>query len=419
MASAATKRAESRHPAKPTYVAQKPLPLAQDEFQTYLLKPGNKQVEISDETVSVSWVDSGPVLAGELQEQDPDPQMRKIGVNLGDTIMLMGRSRTEGSFTELWRMRVQSANLSLRAGTRAWNLTDDLQNLADSRDDFRFVRGKAHKQGFLASEVARVVCRKYGIQVGTITPTKYRIKRQIVKNGSPLDAITDAYKTERTQTGVRYVIRFKRGKLYITRLTHSALLYELGETIADGTYEITKRATYATVITLHGTGSKRKGKDAKGHTKRKTVKITSRVTRKAFTARYGIVHKSVTMKGIDSLAEAKKRGLADLAKRMKPNRTLTFTHPGVLGIRRGQGLRLRDPSKGTWMLCWVTEVRHAVSAGSYTMDVTVTFSDPFKLTAADKRAAKRFAKARAKGRKAAAAKRKARAKPSPRARARR
>jgi len=143
-----------------------------------------------------------------------------------------------------------------------------------------------------------------------------------------------------------------------------------------------------------------------------------RALERAFTARYGVVHQSITLKGIDSLAEARKRGLAKLAQVMKPARTLSFTHPGVIGIRRGQALRLRDWESGAWLVVWVQEVRHSVSAGDYSIEVTVQFTDPFKMTAADKRAEKRFKAAQAKNRKAAAAKRKSKPKPSKRARAR-
>jgi hypothetical protein len=417
--SAAARRIEARHPAKPKYRPSTPKPLGTDEFRTFLLRPGKPAIEISDDTVSVSWSDSGQILTGDLTEQDPDKTQKKVSVMLGDQIMLQGRTTPASAWAEVWRMRVETSALTMLTGTRAWTLADNLQNLADSVDDFRFVRGKAHKQGFLASEVARAVCRKYGIPVGSITRTKYRIKRQIAKNASPLDVITEAYRTERTQTGNRYVIRFKRGKLYITPLVRSSLLYEVGSTIADGTWSLAKSDKYATVLTVHGTPSAHKGKDAKGHTKRRTKKITTRVTRRKFTRRYGTVHKSVTMKGVDSLAEARNRGLALLAKRMTPTRSLTFTHPGILGIRRGQAIRLRDPNKGTLTVCWVTEVRHSVSAGDYSMDVTVTFTDPFKATAADKKAAARFKRAQAKNRKAAKSKHKTKtSKPTRRARAR-
>jgi hypothetical protein len=422
VASTSARRAENRHPAKPRYLPHRPGPLGDDEFRTFLLRPkphslGTK-TDISDETLSVSWQDSGAILTGELQEQDPDPTMRKRVVNLGDTVLLMGRAKGFGSWSEVWRMRVKSASLSLKPGTRAWELTDDLQNLADSKDSFKFSRKKPHQRGFLASEIAITVCKRYGIPIGKITRTKYRIKNQTMKDGSPMDVITDAYKTERTQTGRRYVIRFRRGRLWITPLFRSSLLYEMSETIADGSFNLTKREDYATVLTVNGTPTVHKGKDAKGHTKRKTKKVTARVTRQAFTARYGVIHQSVAMKGIDSLSEARKRGLASLSRRMTPKREMTFTHPGVLGIRRGQALRLRDPEKGSMMVCWIQEVRHNVSAGDYSMEVTVTFSDPFKPTQADKRAAARFKRAQAKGRKAAAARKKKRVAASRRARAR-
>lgn len=413
MASATAQRKANRKPAKrlPGLVPATPIPLATDEFRTFLMK-GAKKEEITHLTTSVTWSDTAPILTGDLQVQDPDASEKTVKIALGDRVLLLGRARASGTWNEVWRMRIEGASVALKAGTRGWSLADDLQNLADSTDDFRFVRGKAHKRGFLASEIVRAVCRRYGIRIGALPRTTYRIKRHVAKDASPIDVITDVMRTERVHTGKRYVMRFRRGKLYITPLVRSALMYEMGPTIIEGTYAIAKATGYATSLTVHGTSSQAKSKDGKKHAVRKARKVTVHVTSPSAVRRSGVVHKTVSLKGIDSKSEARHKGLAEIVKRLKPGQTLTFTHPGILGVRRGQALRLRDRAHALLQVVWVTEVRHSVSPGEYSIEVTVTFDDPFKLSAADKAAIARAKKAAAKGRKAAGSNKKT-VKPKP------
>lgn len=413
MASTAAKRKANRKPAKPLpgLVAATPIQLGTDEFRAFLIK-GATTTEITSLTTGVTWDDSTPILSGDIQVQDPDPAVKTVTIALGDQVMLQGRARASAAWAEVWRMRIEGASVALKAGNRGWSLADDFQNLADSTDNFRFVRGKAHKQGFLASEIIRAVCKRYGISIGALARTRYRIKRYTNTAASPMDVITDVMRTERVHTGQRFVMRFRRGKLYITPLVRSALMYQMGPTIIEGTYALAKKSGFATSLTVHGTSSQAKSKDGKKHTVRKARKVTVRVSSPSSVRRFGVVHKTVTLKGIDSTSEARTKGLAEIVKRLKPGQTLTFTHPGVLGIRRGQALRMRDSAHGLLQVVWVTAVRHSVAPGDYSMEVTVTFDDPFKLSSADRAAQARAKKAAAKGRKTAGSNKK-KAKPKP------
>ena len=399
--SANAQRAANRRPAvRSTTSPATPVVLGRDEYRVFLLRPKQSPLEITDLGTAVSWSDSAPILTGELQIQDPSPGKPTVSVLEGDRIQLQGRTTASGVWGEVWRMRVQGTSNAIKAGTRGWSLADDLQNLADSTDDFRFVRDRAHKKGWLASEIIRVVCRRYGIPVGALPKTTYRIKRKIAKNASPIDVITDVMKTERVHTGKRFVMRFRRGKLFITPLVRSTLMYEMGPTIIEGTYDTNKAEGFATKLTVRGTQTSAKGKDGKQHKLRKPKKIAVSVSRAKIVARFGVVHRTITLKGLDSTAEARQRGLAELDKRTRPSQKFTFTHPGILGVRRGQAMRLRIPERSVAQVVWITELRHSVAVGDYSMEVTVTFTDPFKLTKADRLARTRAAKAAAKGRKA-------------------
>lgn len=400
MATLAAQRAANRKPAKKPAqpsVPGPPIPLGRDEFRVFLLRPKKPNLEITDLGTAVSWSDDSPILSGDLAIQDPSLGKPTVAVSLGDEIMLQARSVATGAWAEVWRMRVKNTSTSIKAGSRAWTIADDLQNLADSTDDFRFVRGKGHKKGWTATQIIRAVCKRYGIKIGALPNTTYLIKSTVAKDASPLDVITDALRTDRVHTGRRYVMRFRRGKLFITPLVRSNLVYQMGPTIIEATYTLSKEAGFATMLTVRGSVHRVKGKDGKLHTIRKGAKLRVRVSRPSTTARFGVVHKKVTLKGADSVAEARKLGLAELDKRLRPKKEFTFTHPGIIGLRRGQAMRIRTADIA--QVAWVTGIRHSVGAGDYTMEVTVTFSDPFTLTRAERLAAARAKAAAAKGRK--------------------
>jgi hypothetical protein len=404
--STATQRSANRAaaPAHPP-VTPPPLPLAQDEFRLLLLRGRKNLGDITYLVTACSWQDTGAIMTGDVSLQDPDPGAGKLSVSpqsilLGDMVELQARAANSAAFVEMWRMRVQQASTATAAGTRSWSLADDLQNLSDSTDSFRFVRDKKqHKHGWTADQVIRFVCQRYGIRIGALPRMSYRMKRMVQNDSSPLDVITEALRTERVHTAHRFVMRFRRGKLFITPLRRSSLMYEMGPTIIEGTLGLTKTEDFATVLTVRGAAHTEKGTDGKKHKVKKGRKIAVRVTSKKSSARFGVVHKTVTLSGIDSSAEARHRGLAEITKRLKPNRQFTFTHPGVLGIRRGQALRIRSRDAALAHVVWVTDVRHSLAPGDYTMEVTVTFSDPFSLTRADKLAVKKAAAAAKKRRK--------------------
>jgi hypothetical protein len=132
---------------------------------------------------------------------------------------------------------------------------------------------------------------------------------------------------------------------------------------------------------------------------RKARKLTVTVRDKARVARFGEIEKTLKAPAkIDSLAELRRWARRELAERYLPRSTISFSHPGLPLVDRGDAVRLKLPAADLHSIVFVTEVRHDLSAGSYTMDVTVAFQDP---TAAVRRAI-------AKRRKAAAARKRRR-----------
>jgi hypothetical protein len=60
-------------------------------------------------------------------------------------------------------------------------------------------------------------------------------------------------------------------------------------------------------------------------------------------------------------------------------RHVTFTHPGLPFVDRGDALRLSLPDGDFEQIVFVVSARHDLSAGAYTMDITIGFDDPWRV----------------------------------------
>ena len=388
--------------------AEVQFPIGRDRFRITLMRDGGR-LPFDPWVESFNWqeADDG-YLAGQINLIDLKP-MTLPSFTIGDQFLC--EYLTGGKWQEAWRLRVQSPGdgdtitRDLVTDGRAILLADDLLLLSRSTDDWKFTVGKAHPHGWHPHEVVRAVCRRYGVRIGALPRTRSRIRKMVHTNTSPLAMINLAMRFERTNRGSRFVMRFRNGKLYITPLVPDAVLLHLGPAITVGSQGLAQRQDYATTLTVRATTADTKGKDGKGRTTKKHRKIVVGVTKAAFLRRYGHVHGVVNIKGVHSTAQARKLGLVELNKRMRATRTVSFTHPGIVGVRRGQAIRLRIPSAGLTMIAFVSTVTHSVTAGDYTMDVTVQFSDPLAATKADKVAAAKVAAAARRARKGGSAKR--------------
>ena len=99
-------------------------------------------------------------------------------------------------------------------------------------------------------------------------------------------------------------------------------------------------------------------------------------------------------------AEAKRMVQRSLARRVGPIRTLTFDHPGIWRVRRGDPIKVTLPEQGFHKhRAWVQGVTHTVT-DNYVMEVVASFSNPMDPTTIQKErdAAARLRQREAKGR---------------------
>jgi prophage tail gpP-like protein len=380
-------------------------------------KSADRNVSLDDFVTSVSWEDSSPILRGSISLQTIEGK-KPLAIYEGHKILLDVAPRQGGEYRRIWEMRILSSTITASSGEHVFDLADELAWLQKSRDDWQFKERKNKKQsdthtyrpkGWRADQIVREVCRRYGVKVGKLAKgTKY-ISNLTEQNASPLEIIMKAYKLERNFSGRKFVVRMRGGELQVVPVRYSKTMLLLGGSLLDATISRSLRKSLATAAHVRATvkGSpkepkaKEKGKSKSKNKGSKQNKLEVDVVAKKAVARYGFVHTTLRLDdAVSSKAEARKEAKAELVKSMRPNRQVTFDHPGISTLFRGDAVKLQLPELGLREIAYVTGVSHSVSSGEYTMSVTVKFADPVKDEKGEEIRKKQCEKARKHGREA-------------------
>lgn len=312
----------------------------------------------------------------------------------GDVVRCDVRVSESASFLTLWRMSVSNPQDQIQQGQTTLTLASVLAPASKSRVTMKFGTTHDHPHGWNAQEVTVHVCRRFRIPMGRIAAATYRFPKLISRSASPLDAIVSAWQRERSHTGRRFDVDFSTGVLEVRELREPRYMLLIGPSLLDATLSRTLASMASAVVA--SAPRKQKGK-------RKQAKLRVRVVDERRARRYGYVVKTLTAPHpMASVAELKRWALAQLAASFKPKSTVTFTHPGIPYLDVGDALRLQIPETDFQQIVFVTDAHHNLSPGSYTVEVTVAFDDPWRVDERKARATlKREAAARQRRRTAA------------------
>lgn len=338
-------------------------------YRGNIKNPKRRWVRLDSMVTAMSWEDT-LIQTAQISLINPRESLNIIE---GHKIVVHYSANRDGkNWTKLWALRVTSVTISPGNDSIEIEAADELEWLKKSKDDFSYRKGNGESKdkrpdGWYAHQIARDVAKRYGIKVGSLAKGKHSIKELVEKNASPLSIIEAAYKKEREETGYKYVIRMRNGKLFVTRLRRSRELLIYGGQALDA--QITRRISerVATELTVRG-----KVKDGDKE-KKETVRV--RATKK-IRRRYGHVHDFWTLDDpVDSIAAMRKRARREMAERQEPDREVTLTVQGHPGIQRGDAIRVALKDYGLVDLVYVTGASHSVSPGQYTVDLTLSFDE--------------------------------------------
>lgn len=372
-----------------------------------LPRAGKPRINVDPLVESISWTDHDAKMTGTLTMRRPAHSRGVLQIDDGTLIILRVREHPEAKFRELWRMRVYSPEQSITDGTMTFTMENDISLLQGSMDDWKYVKSRRKPKGWLLSDVVRDVCRRYGAQC-SFPRTKHRMKNYVRTNISPWDVIVHCMKVLRTETGRRYTIHLEGTRIVVRPLKRSARLLVLGPYLMTASQTATRRSLFASALTVRGRNVKVTSRDKKGHRVVRHKKIHTRIRSTAAVRKYGYVHRIVYDPDADTVGEARAHGLRRISQGMRPVREASITHPGILGVKRGDAIRLRipgspetaqDPGVRLDQVIFVREASWTVGPGDFTMSLTLAFEDPYVNKKVDKLSEDKDVVARRKNRK--------------------
>lgn len=355
-----------------------PMALGMEEYRVYATRPsGRIRIDEMVEGFTYNEPADSPITTGELMFREPGYRNSLFNIGRGNKIRVDVSLKGDGKFIEFFTQRITEANHTVSSGVRTFPMADDLALLQASEDDFKYKKGKAKPRGWLVHEAVRDVCKRFGVKIGKLAATKHRIKNYVRTEVDPLSVITDFYLAERTNTGRRFTMKWKKDKLNIEPLKRSAALIELGPELMEAVLRESPEEGWATAVTVRGRNEMLKGKDSKGRRRVSQKKISVKVKNAAAIKKYGYVHRIVYAPDADTPGEARALGQRHIAKKAKPQRALSLTIPMIPTLHKGDAIRLGLPEVGLKQIVYVSEVTQSVSSGSATTEASVIFTDPY------------------------------------------
>lgn len=378
-----------------------------------------EEVDITSLVESVEWSDtseqgslnSWPTLTGSVTLRQPDPDSAypagwnttAKGIRPNSQIMCWCQGE------RIWVMRVVRSSYSAQDGTVALELQDEMRQLALSRGRFHYVKDARHSRGWRPDQIALDVCKKYKIPYGAlfimrINGSAIHLTKLSHTSDSPTGIIRAAYSEGQKRTAQRYVMRWNHAdnELEVKPMKESKTLYSFTERqIENAQVDITPRGDFATALRTVWWKPKPKGAGSKWKPKKRELVWVVRRGKKRLRTRvkvdfnavqrYGYIEKRIEFASA-SEANAKQRTTNELAKRIRPIKTLSFTVPGEPRIRRGDFIVVDLPAQGfTQTQMWVQNVSHTLG-DRYTMEITARFDNPMSPSKIRKeqQAAKRY-----------------------------
>jgi hypothetical protein len=349
-----------------------PVQFGREQFRFRIQRTARRlpSLDIDPWVETATWQRSGSNRTGELNFRRPLGAHTASMIAYGDELLCeWAQWDSTGPWARLWRMKVATPSHQIKEGIIALALSGVLDSLTKSKVAWKFRVDKAHPHGWTAEQITLNVCQRFHIPIGHIPKGTWRVSKYVPKSASPEDVITWAWGQEKTHTGRRFDVDSSTGVLNVTEIAEPQYLLIMGASMLDAT--VTQSLTGIASAVVATATHKVKGK--------KDTKLRARVVDAAREARYGYIVKTVhAPAGIQSVAALRKWAKDRLASLYASKKQLTFSHPGVPLVDRGTALRAYLPEADLDQIVFVTSVEHDLSAGSYEMQVTVGFDDPWK-----------------------------------------
>lgn len=310
-------------------------------------KSNGKTFNITEAVSTTSW--SGSVTQAARQASisvlnapnDPNITELKLNLAVGDVIALYEDGKN------IFYGEIQTSEKKGEIGTVTYNATDLLGHLLR-------IKHKEKYKKKTAEQITQLICKKYGIQTGTIVKTKKAINKIIIDGSSIYDTIMIAYTKAAKSTGKKYMC-YMQGKKLCTKAKGtvvSGFILDENKNIVSSSYEETIENMVNQVKIYN------KGKQGG------VVKNASHIKR------YGLYQEIYTKeKGVNAKTAAKNM-LSGIEKKVNAE-----IIDGNIKCTAGSGVKLHDKATGLDGLFWIESDTHTWEGGRHTMSLELSFKN--------------------------------------------
>lgn len=210
-----------------------------------------------------------------------------------------------------------------------------------------------------ASDIIRALAKEFGIQLGNVADTGYVIPYLRFQNRTLYDMVLTALTLTRKQTGKRFFIANKAGKLTLVEgvKAYPRYVFKDGENVISATYSRSIEDTKTQVQVIGGKKGAETIVTVKDDTKRK---------------KYGVLQIVEEMDEKATVSQVKQRANALLKEQSVVHEQLSVEVLGVPEVDVGTPVYISNQMTATKGGYYVTNVVHNYSAGLHTMSLELT-----------------------------------------------
>ena len=212
-----------------------------------------------------------------------------------------------------------------------------------------------------ATEIFNDVCSRFGIPIGETAATSYTIAEMTSSKTTGWDTIADAIEQTYENTGVRYAVVAKEGKLNLYERRKNVLQYllDLNRNISQ----------YESSVSIENIRTRLKAYD-------KEDTVVAEAVDSDLEAKIGMFQDIETADDEMTQAQVASMVQTDLSKVNTPEKSLTVTCLGIPDVIAGMGVFVRISDLEIKDSYYVEEDQHSYSAGSvYTMQLSLTLAE--------------------------------------------
>jgi hypothetical protein len=338
------------------------------DISVVLINGEDEEIYLDDIVKSVSW--SGDVKQASRKldvsiSNTVDGKRREFWIELGGEISF--RSNGEEVFHG-----VVFADRIDNKGQMTITAYDENIYLTKSKDSKKFV-------GKTASAIISSLCTEFGVPAGKIEDTGFVIPKLILRDKTLWEMMVTALTVTYRQTGRRFFIFSKNGKLQVSERKNvvAKVNLERGLNILDATFSSSIEEMKTKVKVTGEQEITTKGKD--GKEKKDKKEIEAKAEDAELIKRFGIMQHLENMSGNVTPSQIQQRAKELLKQFGVITDETSLNCFGVDEVISGSAVYAYEPMTGIAGSFYVSSDTHNYSNGVHTMSINITATDDLPL----------------------------------------